>query len=207
MEPASGMDVCWPFGARVRCTSLASNWHARRPRASMKVGLPIRRDPSSRSRDRLIEWVVPWRRERRSVEVLPAPVVVEPLFARLVARDDGMARRPSVLRSVLRRRVVAAADMPALGTSPKVEPPAAGSLTLRTTRSTRGHCRIDRIERGITVRRGHAPSLRVGNAGARSPIGQPMIPHQPPWRQRLARTLAARSKREAIQPLKPVELR
>jgi hypothetical protein len=112
----------------------------------------------------LIERVVSGWCELRSVEVVAVRVVVEPLFSWLVALDDGMPGVAGMVGGVLRRRVVTAADVPAEGAAAKVEPPAARSLTLFATGSARRHGRVDRIEVGITVRRGHVASSRVRNA-------------------------------------------
>jgi hypothetical protein len=54
---------------------------------------------------------------------LSRSVVVEPVLPILEAIDDGMAGSRAVLRCVLARRTVAAADMTAFRASAKVQPP------------------------------------------------------------------------------------
>lgn len=51
-------------------------------------------------------------------------VIKEPILAWLEARDDRMPACSRVLRGMLARRAIAASDVPTLGTSTEVKPPA-----------------------------------------------------------------------------------
>jgi hypothetical protein len=69
---------------------------------SMKVTLPVPGHPTRGSRNRLVERVVKWRSEGRSVvDELLGPVVPEPALARLVALDDRMTGFGGVAAGVL----------------------------------------------------------------------------------------------------------
>src|SRR5262249_22664123 len=57
-------------------------------------------------------------------------IAPEPGLPRLEAADDRVPGGRRVRARVLRRRAVTAADMPALGAPPQVEPPGAGRLAL-----------------------------------------------------------------------------
>src|SRR6516165_7577582 len=80
-----------------------------------------------------------------AVEKLLGPIVVHPVFPRLVAGDDGVLRLARVWRGVLRGRVVTTADVPALGATPQVQPPPTGPLALDTARSARWDRRVDSL--------------------------------------------------------------
>src|SRR5215469_145760 len=67
----------------------------------------------------------------------------EPVLTRLEASDDRVPGRGGVGARVLGRRCVAAADVPALGAPPQVEPPAAARLAFHAPRTTRWYGRID----------------------------------------------------------------
>ncbi|CAN5212257.1 hypothetical protein BH18ACT5_BH18ACT5_01440 [soil metagenome] len=84
------------------------------------------------------------RSQRRANCVTLARVVPEPFLAGLVTLNDRMPGSSRVVAGVLRRRRVATADMAALGTATKVEPPTAGCEALDTTRAARRYCGIDK---------------------------------------------------------------
>jgi hypothetical protein len=96
----------------------------------MQVVLPIRRHPSRRPGNRPVGGVVLWREEVRALVHLLVAVVVEPVFARLEARDQRVRAGEGVSRCMLSGRGVATADMAALGASAKMKPPAALPLAL-----------------------------------------------------------------------------
>jgi hypothetical protein len=96
---------------------------------------PVGRDASLRAGDRLVGWMMGRRRQCGSLHVVVRPIVVEPVLTGLEARDDRVLGAPGVLARVLLGRVVAASDMASLGTTPKVQPPAAGGVTFDTSRS------------------------------------------------------------------------
>src|SRR5579871_6083464 len=81
----------------------------------------------------------------RTGEELVIAIVVKPVLVGLEARDDGVTRRRVMLRCMLARRSITAADMPAFGTSAKMQPPPAGSRAFEATRSARLCCRVDAI--------------------------------------------------------------
>jgi hypothetical protein len=56
----------------------------------VKVALPVRRHSPGWSRRRLVERMMLWRGERRTVVVLLGPVVPEPVLARFEAADQRM---------------------------------------------------------------------------------------------------------------------
>ena len=121
-------------------------------RSLMKVALPVARDAFARPGHRLIGRMVGrWREGWAGGEVV-RPVVVEPVLSRLETPDDCMARLASVLRRVLRGRLITAPDVPALGATTQMKPPASRGLTFLTTGAGRLHSRIDH-------RLGHVASL------------------------------------------------
>ena len=90
----------------------------------MKLRLPIARHAPAGARYWLIQRVMCRRGERSARNILLASVVVEPILARLKARNDGVVSPPRVGRGVLARRVVTASDVAALGAPSQMEPPA-----------------------------------------------------------------------------------
>lgn len=64
---------------------------------------PVLGDSGGRARDALIEWVMGWRCQVRSVEKSGAGIVVEPGFARFERTDDGVAGGSGVSGGVLGR--------------------------------------------------------------------------------------------------------
>ena len=64
------------------------------------------------------------RSEARPLNELFGSVVVEPLFAGLEAGDHRMPRLLAVLRGMLTRRGIAAADVSAFGAPAEMQPPA-----------------------------------------------------------------------------------
>ena len=95
------------------------------------------------------------------VEVL-ARVGPEPGLARLEAADHRVAGRLGVRGGVLGRRVVAAADVPALGAAAQVQPPAARRLALDAAGAARRR-RPGRRQRSAAVMSSpSSPSAPVG---------------------------------------------
>jgi hypothetical protein len=80
------------------------------------------------SRRWLIQWVMLGRRKPRPVVELLVAVVIEPTFSRFETADQRMPGGFGVGGSVLARRIVAAADVAALGASTEVKPPSLVSL-------------------------------------------------------------------------------
>jgi hypothetical protein len=95
---------------------------------SMQPLWPVGRDPPGGSRRWLIQWVMLGRRKPRPVVELLVAVVIEPLFSRFETGDQRMPGGFGVGGSVLARRIVAAADVAALGASTEVKPPSLVSL-------------------------------------------------------------------------------
>src|SRR5262252_6454486 len=98
--------------------------------------------------------VVRWGQLRAGVVELTCLVAPEPGLPRLEAADDRVPGGLRVRGRVLLRRVVAAADVPALGAAAQVEPPAAGLLAVGASGPARRDGGID------TWQRGHAGSSR-----------------------------------------------
>ena len=69
--------------------------------------------------------MVPGRRELRPVERLIGPEVPEPVLSGLVRLDDRVTSLLEVLRAVLSRRRVTAADVAAGGAAAQMDPPPA----------------------------------------------------------------------------------
>jgi hypothetical protein len=111
----------------------------------MQQGSPVPRNFALRPGRRLIGWMGIRRRKRkgRRLDHRILPIVVKPIFARLKAGDDRMPALVCVLRGMLARRGVAATDMPALGTSPQVQPPRPVSQALSASISARRRIGID----------------------------------------------------------------
>jgi hypothetical protein len=84
----------------------------------MKVALPVGRHSPGGSRRRLVERMMLWWGERRTVVELFGAVVPEPVFARFEAADQGMTGIGCVVAGVLRGGGIATADVPALGAPP-----------------------------------------------------------------------------------------
>jgi hypothetical protein len=63
------------------------------------MSLPVSWHATLRSRDRLVERMVMWRRQLWTVDVLLSRVVEEPVLAGLIALDDGVS---AFLRMVAR---------------------------------------------------------------------------------------------------------
>jgi hypothetical protein len=84
----------------------------------MEVALPVRRHSPGGSRRRLVERMMLWRGERRTVVELFCAVVPEPVLARLEAADKRVTGVGCVVACVLRGGRVATTDVPALGAAP-----------------------------------------------------------------------------------------
>jgi hypothetical protein len=84
-------------------------------RLRVELKLPIRGNPSAGSRDRLLHRVMRRRREAWTRDKIFGPIVEEPVFTGLEARDDGVACLASVLGRMLSWGIVAASDVPTLG--------------------------------------------------------------------------------------------
>jgi hypothetical protein len=94
---------------------------------SVQAALPVRWDAAGRTGRRLAQGVMLRWRQLGAFPVLVLVVVVEPVFMRLEAVDEGVVLGPRMLGGVLRGRLIAAADVPAMDASAQVEPPAVGS--------------------------------------------------------------------------------
>jgi len=108
-------------------------------------------DFTLRPRRWLVRWMPTRCRKRRAVDEVLRAVIVEPLLAWLETRDDRMAGLVIVRGRMLARRCVAAADVPALRTTPEVQPPTACGQALDATVSTRPDSRIN--SRGLMCHR------------------------------------------------------
>src|SRR5215475_14824638 len=116
----------------------------REDRPLVQVGAPVGRHPAGRARDRLIGGVAVRRGQLRPGFIeLVRRIAPEPGLPRLEAADDRVPGGRRVRARVLRRRGVAAADVPALGTPAQVEPPAAGRLTLHAAGPRGRHAGLD----------------------------------------------------------------
>jgi len=82
-------------------------------------------------------------RQLRTLKSFSRSVVVEPVLAGLEAIDDRVAGRGVVLRRMLARRTIAAADVTTFGASPKVQPPCARLQALDATRTAGLRVQID----------------------------------------------------------------
>ena len=112
--------------------------------ASVQVGSPISRNFSCRARCRLVLWVPTWRSELGPhFHHFLCLIIPQPHLPRLEAGRDGMAGSLKVLGSMLAGRAVTTADMPALSTTPQVQPPPIRGETLNTPVATWSRRRID----------------------------------------------------------------
>ncbi len=110
---------------------------------SMEVFLPVGRHPSRRTGNWLVQGMVLWWEEVRALIHLLVAVVEEPVLTRLEALDERVPAGPCVGRRMLLGRVIAAANMSALGASAKVKPPRAALLALQAAGSAGWHCDLD----------------------------------------------------------------
>src|SRR5437016_5029852 len=109
----------------------------------MQALLPILWHPAGRSRHRLVQGVaVRWSKLGTLHGLLYSKAPV-PVLAWFEALDDGMPGLRGVSAGVLRRRRVAASDMPALRAAPQVKPPTALRQTLNAAGSTGRNQGID----------------------------------------------------------------
>src|SRR6266516_2513317 len=134
----------------------------------MQVGAPVARHPAVRAGGRLIDRVVVrWGQRRPGLVELVGRIAPEPGLPRLEAADDRVPGGRRVRARMLRWRAVAAADVPALGAPPQVEPPAAPLLALDAA-SPGGR------RKGVDPRNGgHAGSFR--SPGASSSVSGALI--------------------------------
>src|SRR5215475_8300155 len=124
-------------------------------RLLVQVGAPVGGHPPGRARDWLIGGVAVRRGQLRPGFIeLVRRIAPEPGLPRLEAADDRVPGGRRVRARVLRRRGVAAADVPALSAPAQVEPPAAGRLALRAAGSGRFGDGVDAWHGG------HAGSFR-----------------------------------------------
>jgi hypothetical protein len=111
----------------------------------VEVPFPVVRHLPCRPGSRLAERVVLGRGERRALAHLVRPVVVVPVLAGFETRDDPMTRAPGVSTRMLSGRGIATPDVAALGTAPKMKPPATTAGKALDTAITAGrHARVDR---------------------------------------------------------------
>src|SRR5258707_6968746 len=109
------------------------------------MALPVRWHAPGRSGHGLVERVVVRRSENGTLEELLGRVIPEPVLAGLEALDDRVAFSAGMPTRMLRRRRVAAADMPALCAPAEMEPPAVGGEALDAPRATRRRLEIDAV--------------------------------------------------------------
>jgi hypothetical protein len=147
---------------------------AGRSRRLVQMPLPVAGYPARRAGGGLIERMMLRRGQLGAgFEQLLRRVAPEPRLARLEAADHRMSGGCRMSRRVLRRRGVAAADMPALRTSAQVEPPPASCLALCAAHPARRDSRVNprniRHDRSRLCRtrvlRHHAMPDRSGLAG------------------------------------------
>ena len=117
---------------------------------------PITWHASDRSGNTLISRVRRGFDHRRAVEHLTGSEAVEPVLPGFEALHDRVSGLDGVLTGVAAERVVAAADVAALGASPQVEPPGPGGFAFDATRSARRNAGVDRC-----VVHGESPSRAV----------------------------------------------
>ena len=120
-------------------------------------------------------------RELRSLGVLLSLVVPKPLLTGLEAAHNRMARRRRMMRRMLGRRAVAAADMTALCATAEVQPPARPAACLAV-------CASSSARYGLRIHSAHAHKLSAsstvspaaGSASSRSSgIGTPLRTERP----------------------------
>src|SRR5689334_24196813 len=112
-------------------------------RASVEMLLPVVRHTPARPWNRLVDRVMLRRRQPRPLVVVVGVVVPIPVLARLEALHERMTGVLGVLGGVLGRRLITAADVPALGTAPEMEPPAVGGQALDAASAARRHRGVD----------------------------------------------------------------
>ena len=83
------------------------------------------------------------RGEDRALEHVARPIIVEPIFAWLEARDDRMTGFMMMRSRMLMWRRIAAPDVAALRAPSQVEPPCAAMETLYAAGAARCDLRID----------------------------------------------------------------
>ena len=111
---------------------------------SVQAGLPIVRYSSRRARRRLVLRVPTWwSKLAPHFHHFLCLIIPEPHFPRLEAGHDGMAGSLKVLGNMLAGRAVTTADVPALSTTPQVQPPPIRGETLNTPVATWSRRRID----------------------------------------------------------------
>src|SRR6478609_8589107 len=108
---------------RCRGWSLPRIDASRLGRELIEVALPVGGHGAGRAGYRLVgRMTIRWGQDVPFEEVAGAEVV-EPVFARLEALDDGVSGCPAVGACVLAGRVVTTTDMPAGRAAAQVEPP------------------------------------------------------------------------------------
>src|SRR5258705_12840115 len=109
----------------------------------MEVAAPVGWAPASRAGHRLVHGVMLGRGQLRAVVELLLLVAPEPRLARLEAAHQRVAGGRGVGAGVLGRRAVTAADVPALGASAQVEPPAGDLVALHAAGAAGWHARVE----------------------------------------------------------------
>lgn len=84
---------------------------------------PVGRNPPRGSRDGLMFGMCMWRKQLRARDHSLLFIIEKPIFSRLKAGDNRMARFPRMLRGMLTRRAVTTADVSAFSASAKMKPP------------------------------------------------------------------------------------
>src|SRR3954449_12985563 len=85
------------------------------------------------------------RRERGPLVIRLGVIAPEPVLAGLEGTDHGMILLGRMVHRVLRGRAVAAADVPAVGATSQVEPPATSGIALHASGPRWWELRTDRI--------------------------------------------------------------
>ena len=114
----------------------------------MQLLAPVPRHASSRAGYRLIRGMCVRQSKPGAIAKLPRPVVVEPVLSGFETLNHGMTRRMIVGRRVTAGRRVAATDVPALRTTPKMQPPATGFEAFDTTVTAGRNARVDAVHFG-----------------------------------------------------------
>ncbi len=115
-----------------------------RYRRLVQERFPVGRHSSCGTGNGLIFWMGVWGKQLRASDHRLLVIIVEPVFARLKAGNDGMPRRRRMLGCMLARGTVTASDVSTLRAPAKMKPPALrGRQTFHTSVATRLGSGID----------------------------------------------------------------
>jgi hypothetical protein len=112
-------------------------------RSAAKLLFPIHRDSAPWPWGGLAQRVGMRGRESLAFHLALGLKVPKPPFPRFEALHDGMPRALEMLPCVLRRRTVAATDVPAFRTAAKMKPPSVGGQTLHASCATWRNRRVN----------------------------------------------------------------